>query len=220
MDLYLLLVRHAQTASNVTRRYMGWLDEPLDDTGQGQAQTLGQRLCDWPIAAVYSSPLARAVQTARAVARPHGLTVRPDADLGEIRMEAWQGLTADEIEQRYPTEWFAWRTDPSGLEMRGLEPLRDLERRTRRALRGIRTRHAGQLAAVVTHDAVIRVILLEHLGLHRTAYRSFTVDNAALTLIRFNKPRNELVLFNDTAHLDGNRKRLGSLRLRPSPPSR
>ena len=67
----LYLVRHGRTAGN-TVRYVGWGDEPLDDVGREQARALAAQLADEPIDVVYSSPLSRALDTARPLAEAHG----------------------------------------------------------------------------------------------------------------------------------------------------
>ena len=92
-----LLVRHAQTLSNVSGRYMGWIDEDLSEEGIWQAKQLSHRLKGQSIASAYSSPLKRAYRTAEIVATPHSLPVIPLQELGEIRIGAWEGLYATEV---------------------------------------------------------------------------------------------------------------------------
>ena len=81
-----LLVRHGQTTSNVTGRYMGWIDEDLSEEGVWQAEQLSHRLEGRSIAAAYSSPLRRAYRTAEIIATPHSLSVSTVEGLGEIRI--------------------------------------------------------------------------------------------------------------------------------------
>ena len=98
----ILLVRHGETDWNLERRWQGHIDRPLNDVGRAQARALADRLDSEPFAAVYSSDLARARETAEIVAAAHGLPVHLDPRLREADVGEWSGLTADEIERRYP----------------------------------------------------------------------------------------------------------------------
>jgi broad specificity phosphatase PhoE len=71
----ILLARHGETQWNLERRWQGWADPPLNDTGRAQAQALAQQLRDTPFDAVYTSDLRRAHETAEIVAAPHGVPV-------------------------------------------------------------------------------------------------------------------------------------------------
>ena len=96
---------------------MGWIDEDLTEEGWWQAEQLSQRLSHWPIAGIYSSPLKRAARTAEIIAQPHHLSVSRLPELGEIKIGAWEGMYAREIEAKLPDLWRAWRKDPSDVQM-------------------------------------------------------------------------------------------------------
>ena len=98
----LLLARHGETVFNVTGRWQGQGNSPLTERGLAQARELGRALAQESIAAVYSSDLGRAVQTAREVAVPHGLDVQMEPRLREIDVGGWTGKNGDEIEAAYP----------------------------------------------------------------------------------------------------------------------
>src|ERR1700675_244272 len=93
----LLLVRHGETVFNVTGRWQGQGDSPLTERGLAQARELGRALAHESIAAVYSSDLGRAMQTAREVAAPHGLDVQSELRLREINVGGWTGKNGAEI---------------------------------------------------------------------------------------------------------------------------
>jgi len=201
MNTTLLLVRHAQTMSNVNGRYMGWIDEDLSDEGVRQAERLSERLNDRPISAVFSSPLRRALRTAELIALPHNLPVQEMQELGEIRMGQWEGLYAADIQTRFPELWKTWRADPSTIQMPGGESLSEVKERAIHAFERILLRNQGQQVVAVTHDVVARILVAHCLNVSTSIYRRLEVANASLTLIESAKPTYRLRFLNDTAHL-------------------
>lgn len=201
MTTTLLLVRHAQTRSNVSGRYMGWMDEDLSDEGIWQAQRLSARLSGKPITAVYSSPLRRAHRTAEMIALPHGLTVQTMAELGEIRMGQWEGLFAADIQARFPELWKTWRTDPSTIQMPGGESLSQVAGRATKAFDHILQENQGRHVVAVTHDVIARIIVARSLNVGTSIYRRLEVANASLTTVEFFNGTCRLRCLNDTAHL-------------------
>src|SRR4051812_19585817 len=98
----ILLARHGETVFNIEGRWQGQADSPLTERGRAQARELGRALASEPIAAVYSSDLGRAADTARAVAEPHGLKVITDERLREIHVGEWTGKGRAEILAGWP----------------------------------------------------------------------------------------------------------------------
>ncbi len=201
MKTTLLVVRHAQTLSNITGRYMGWIDEDLSEEGVWQAEQLCQRLRHWSIAAVYSSPLKRAFRTAEIVALPHSLSVQRLDELGEIRIGAWEGMFAEEIAANFPSLWRAWKTDPSGMQPPGGESLTQVQQRAVAALENIAQSNQGQQVLMVTHDVVVRLLVAYCLRVSPSIYRRLEVGNASLTVIQVRDDKCRLRLLNDTGHL-------------------
>jgi len=202
MNTTLLLVRHAQTVSNTKGRYMGWIDEDLSEDGAWQAEQLSQRLSHWPISAIFSSPLNRALRTAEIVASPHDLTVQKVDGLGEIRIGAWEGMFAEEIAQKFPELWRAWRTDPSDVQMPGGESLAQVNERAISALETVIRDNQGQQVLAVTHDVIVRLLVAYCLQVSTSIYRCLEVTNASLTVIQRTSDRYRLRLLNDTGHLE------------------
>ena len=104
----ILLARHGETDWNRLGRWQGHADPPLNEAGLSQAAELAERLAGDGIAAVYSSDLVRASETARVVADRLGLDVVEDARLREIDVGSWSGLTRAEVEQRFPEGYARW----------------------------------------------------------------------------------------------------------------
>jgi len=202
MTTTVLLVRHGQTRSNVTRFYMGWLNENLDDVGYTQVRKLSARVASFPIASVYSSPLKRAYTTAAILTEPHGLDVKALDDLIEIKLGDWQGLHESEIEQRWPELWRQSQIDPSGLTMPHGESFNQVAERAVRAFEFVVSASQGKQAVVVTHDIIVRILVAHIIGVPNSIYRRLQIDNASLSVVRITDGSRRLITLNDTAHLE------------------
>ncbi|HXW45494.1 MAG TPA: histidine phosphatase family protein [Streptosporangiaceae bacterium] len=104
----LVLWRHGQTTFNVERRFQGQTDVPLNDVGLAQASQAAPYLAALSPDAIFSSDLSRAAATAAALADLTGLQVQLDKDLRERGGGSWEGMTAAEIQQRFPEAYAAW----------------------------------------------------------------------------------------------------------------
>src|SRR5918912_2670523 len=109
----LVLVRHAQSTWNGLGRIQGQLDPPLSERGREQAKRLAERLAHHTWAAIYCSDLARATETAAVIAERVKMTPVPLTDLREVYLGEWEGLTRDELQERYPDLWQRWVEEPS-----------------------------------------------------------------------------------------------------------
>jgi broad specificity phosphatase PhoE len=202
MTATLILVRHGQTDWNVKARYMGWLDEGLNGEGVRQAERLARRLDRWPISAVYSSPLSRALRTAEIVAGPHSLPVQTVPELGEMRIGDWEGLFAGDIAARYPDLWKTWRASPGDFRMPGGESLGEVRERAAAAFGRIMDGAEGAMVLAVTHDVVVRLMAAQCLGVSTAIYRRLEAGNASMTIIERDGGRLKLKVMNDTGHLE------------------
>lgn len=196
------LIRHGQTKANVEQYYMGWSDEDLNESGYHQAYCLSSRLAGLPIAAIYSSPLQRAHTTASIIADPHRLEVQVLPDLIEIRLGDWQGMHRDEIKRRWPELWRQSRTDPSDLRLPNGESYNELTERAVRGLKIVIEANKGKQVVIVTHDAIVRVLIAHVLRVSNSIYRRIQVDNGSLSILR-NGGNFQLIRLNDTSHLEG-----------------
>src|SRR5688572_17675796 len=129
MALRLLLLRHAETDWNRQRRYQGWTDTDLSPVGRGQAEAVARLLARQPLAAVWSSPLRRARDTAAPIAAATGLLVKEHAAFMEMRFGDWEGLTATEVAARFPEEHRAWLDTPHLLARARGETLEAVRKR-------------------------------------------------------------------------------------------
>ena len=151
----ILLARHGETDWNRIGRWQGHADPPLNEAGRSQAAELAQRLAGDGIAAVYSSDLKRASETARVVAARLGLDVVEDAGLREIDVGSWSGLTRAEVEQRFPEGYARWLGGEIGHDG---ETREQLTARVVDAVERIAATHPDGTVLVVTHGGSIRAL--------------------------------------------------------------
>lgn len=153
------LVRHgAIQPPGSGRRYLGQLDVPLAPEGLRQAEVLRERLRPVRLAAVYCSDLRRAVDTAGIIAAPHGLTPRACPELREVGLGAWDGLTFDEVKERYPEEYAARGADFINFRPPGGESFLDCAHRVLPAVFAALAATPGDLL-LVGHAGVNRILL-------------------------------------------------------------
>jgi probable phosphoglycerate mutase len=202
MTTRLYLVRHGATPLTAEDKFSGADNVFLSDEGRDQAAHLAERLADSRIAAVYTSPLDRALETARIVVRPHALTPMPADGLREISHGHWEGLSRKEVEARFPDEYNAWESDPFTFAPAGGESGISVLARALPVIREIVVRHSDQNILVVSHKATLRLIISSLLGFDARGYRD-RLDQApaCLNIMDFKDPlRSRLMLFNDISH--------------------
>lgn len=176
----ILLARHGETADNVApQRIQGWRDVPLNDRGREQARRLAGRaaeLAGGGVAALWTSHLARARETAEIVGDALGLEPRVDERLAESRRGAWEGRSVAEIEAVDPGGWAAWLRAGAGFRFPGGESLEEHLCRTAAALDDVA---AGDLPAlVVCHGGTIRCAFARASPRGLDAYHNIDVPNA------------------------------------------
>ncbi|HET6877442.1 MAG TPA: bifunctional RNase H/acid phosphatase [Jatrophihabitans sp.] len=199
----LVLVRHGATAHSAEKRFSGRNDLPLDETGRTQARALAERVALLPgVAAVVSSPLSRALQTAELIAERLHLPVREVDDLAETDFGAFEGLTVAEARARYPEEFAAWTSSPDVAPPRG-ESFAAVARRVRRAREAVIAEHSEQTVVAVTHVTPIKTLLRLALDAPPSALFRIHLDTASIsTLDYFADGSSSVRLVNDTGHLD------------------
>ncbi len=202
---HLFLVRHGATANNELKppRIQGQTsDDGLSAAGKRQAAATSELFSTFPLAAVYSSPMKRASETAAAIAQPHGLDVQPVPDLIECHVGDWGGMTWPEIEASQPERYRQFQEDPATYGYAGGENLRELVDRVAPALTGIMQANLGNTVLAVAHNVVNRAYLASLLGVPPARGRSVYQDNCGINLIRFKKSGEAKVLIiNSALHL-------------------
>jgi alpha-ribazole phosphatase len=197
----LILVRHGETDANVAFVIQGHTDTPLNDRGRQQALDLAERFLDERLAAVYSSDLARCVETAEIIAREKGLSVVATPALREAQFGQWEGKTAEELRLAFPDEYLARQADAYNFHPPDGESKREVLDRVLAFLRDLAQRHQGTKVLVVTHGGPITVVLHHVLGIAVTTRAPFRVDNASIHRIEASPAGWLVLLLNDTCHL-------------------
>ncbi|XVS65413.1 bifunctional RNase H/acid phosphatase [Actinosynnema sp. CA-299493] len=198
----LYLLRHGQTELSVARRYSGRGNPPLTDVGRGQAEAAARRLAKVEdLAAIVSSPLGRARETARAVAAATGAELSWDDDLIETDFGAWEGLTFTEAAERDPDVHRRWLGDPS-VPAPGGESFDQVHHRVRRARNAVVSRFGGANVVVVSHVTPIKTLLRMALDVGPSLLFRLHLDLASLSVVELYPDGLASVrLVNDTSHL-------------------
>ncbi len=161
----LVLWRHGQTRFNAERRFQGQLDIPLNELGHDQAARAARHLAALRPVAIYSSDLSRATQTAAALARLTGLSVKPDPDLRERAGGDWEGKSDVELRANYP-DYVTWTTAPSAWSPPGGESGAQVADRASAAL--VRIADAapgGSVTVIVAHGGCLGMGMSRVLGI-------------------------------------------------------
>ena len=199
----ILALRHGETTWNQDKRLQGQLDIPLNERGHWQATRAAAALRDEAIAAVYSSDLARAHQTAHAIAAALALEVRTHSGLRERHFGAFQGKTWTELEVEEPEATLAWRTRVPDFAPGGDgETLLQLRERIETTFNGIAARHPGEQIVIVAHGGVLDMVYRLATGLELQAPRTWTVENAAINRLLWTPEGLSLVGWADANHLE------------------
>ncbi|MGV0744541.1 bifunctional RNase H/acid phosphatase [Mycolicibacterium sp. XJ870] len=198
----MLLLRHGQTELSVHRRYSGRGNPALTDEGRRQADAAARYLGErGGVAAVVTSPLQRAYDTAAAAAKALGLDVIVDDDLIETDFGAWEGLTFAEAAQRDPELHRQWLRDTS-VEPPGGESFDAVAHRVRRARNRIIAEHGAATVLVVSHVTPIKTILRLALDAGEGVLYRLHLDLASLSIAEFYADGAASVrLVNQTAYL-------------------
>lgn len=202
------LVRHGETDWNVERRLQGHEDIPLNANGLAQARALATALSDVRFAAIYSSDLARAMDTAAGVAVALGLTVTRLPAVRERNFGVFQGLTREEAEERFPElQRKVARREPDFIPPEG-ESLRQCFERIAAALDSLADAHAGQSILLVAHGGVLDAARRFVTGMPLHLPRDFQLGNAALNWLRRDATGWQVDSWNDQQHLSISRDEL------------
>ncbi len=197
------LIRHGQTDWNREEIFRGRADRPLSEVGNWEGGALKQALAQVTINFIYSSPLTRALETARPIASTHSLKVIPLAGIIDIDYGNWQGLSHDQVKAQYPELYRRWQDHPDQVEFPGGESLSMVRERAMSAFKEVVAGHPEQSGVVVSHRVVNKVLLCALLGLDNSHFWEIKQDTAAINIIRCDNKSTVIQVLNDTCHLKG-----------------
>ena len=171
--LRLFLVRHGETAWSRERRFAGSRDVPLAPEGRRQCEAVARTLASETVAGIYASPLERARASAEVIASPHRLEVTIDPAFREMAFGEWEGLTRGEVAGR-----------------------------VRAGVSALQAAHAGETVVLVSHAVVIRLIVLDALGLGHERLWTLDATPAGITEIEYEPGWATVHRMNTLAHLE------------------
>ncbi len=198
----IIAIRHGETAWNVDTRIQGHLNIALNETGRWQAARAAQALAGEPLAAIYSSDLERAHETARSIADVAGLEVVKSEGLRERGFGIFQGKTFAEVEAQWPDQALRWRRRDPEFAPEGGESLLQFRERVTQTAHELATRHAGEQIVMVGHGGVMDVLYRAATGQELQAPRTWELGNAAINRLLWTPEGFTLVGWSDTQHLD------------------
>ena len=198
-------VRHGETAWNAVTRIQGHIDIDLNARGQQQAQQVGAALADVGLNHIYTSDLARARNTAAAIAQhagfaPESVVLVPG--LRERGFGVFEGKTHAEIEAEWPEDAQRWRQRLPDWAPQGGETPLQLRERISQAVNDIAARHPGEHIALVAHGGVLDMLYRLATGQDVNAVRTWDLGNCAINRLLWTPQGLSLVGWADTSHLE------------------
>lgn len=178
-------IRHGETDWNVEKRIQGHADIPLNATGRAQALAMAFSAAHARFDALYSSDLARALETAQALAQREALEIKPLPELRERHYGLFQGLTAAEGEARHPQAHAHYLARDLDYDFETGESLRDFAQRVEQAVHWLMQHHPGQTVAAVTHGGVLDILYRRATGRPLHTPRDFGIPNCSLNWFHF-----------------------------------
>ena len=190
-----IFVRHGQSTANLERFFAGHNNAPLTALGHKQAENTANFLKNYPICAIYSSDLARSMQTAEPTGKLHDLPIIPDRALREIYAGEWEGRSYDELTEKYADSYTTWRTDCGRAHPEGGESTLELGARIYREVDRLIEFHRGECFAIFTHATPIRLMRAKWEGYPIEELRRVEFcANASVSIVEYDDNGNTNVL--------------------------
>ncbi len=181
----LYLARHGETTASAEYRYIGQTDVDITGNGVEQMERIKQRLKGEEIHAFFSSDLIRARKGAEIIASCHGIEPVACPEFREIHLGVWEGMTREEIMERYPEEYTARLQDLVHRRIDGGESFRDVHERVMQKLSRILADMAGSTILLLAHGGVNRVILFDALKLDLANLTRLDQDYGCINIIDY-----------------------------------
>ncbi|HEY8739159.1 MAG TPA: MSMEG_4193 family putative phosphomutase [Candidatus Dormibacteraeota bacterium] len=198
--MLLLLVRHGLTDPTTTRLIGRLPGVSLNARGQGQATSAADRVATLPVAAIYSSPMERTVQTATPLADRLGLPIREMPGLVEVDYGEWAGQEFKVL--RKTALWKVVQQQPSSARFPGGESVREAQARIVAAIEELQGRHPSEVVAAYSHSDMIKLAVAHYVGIHLDLYQRIVVSAGSVTALHLGGGPPGLLRLNDVGSLD------------------
>jgi len=210
MTLTLHLLRHWQTAFSRANAFCGaGLDPELTPDGAAMARCFADHYTRVQWAAVYASPLQRAIATAQPLCNALGMEINLRDDLKEIAYGEWEGQSVEAVNSEHHDGYIRWSSDPAWHAPTGGEPAVAIARRALRVVEEIRDTYTDGNVLAVSHKATIRILLCSLLGIDvgRFRYR-LACPVGSVSVVEFAAQGPFIRVLADRTHLDARLREL------------
>lgn len=185
MKTAIFLVRHAETEDNLVNKVAGsMVDSDLTEKGVEQAKQLRERLSQERFDAVYSSPMGRAMKTAK-LSNPDGLEIRTDNGLVEKDFGKIDGMTWSDVNNKWPGLEAKYRATGELPGIKGVEGFEEAQDRIHSTLKRMAEENQGKKVLVFSHGTIIRMLLSKLMGKNKSESMSITIKNCAITILNY-----------------------------------
>lgn len=197
------IIRHGETENNRLYKFVGSTDQPLNDRGIAQAETLREPMSRVHLDRIYTSPYLRTTMTTERVRNGRDIEVIADSGLCEIHCGKWEGLGKPEIEARWPGQIELWEHTPDLLQMEDGETFAQVQERAVKAFTDIVKKERGNSIAVVSHMLTIQLIMAKLLSVPiRDVWQMVRLENTSITTMRISGNGDfEVLRWADETHL-------------------
>lgn len=196
-----VLLRHGETPWNADKKHIGVTDMDLSQKGWDQAVALAKAVKNVEFAKVYSSGLKRAVRTAEAVCREQSMDLEALPGLNEINFGEWEGLTWQEIRNRYAADYERWLDGDPGFTLPAGDSWDSFRKRVMDTFEPLIPENDGKILGVVSHGGVIKTIICSLSGFGPSFFFRFHLSPASISILDTDGRKFVLTVLNDTCHL-------------------
>ncbi|CAH2212323.1 histidine phosphatase family protein [Tepidibacter aestuarii] len=196
-----IFIRHGLTLDNESMKLSGFIDSKLSDTGKDQAKKTSIRLKVEKIDLIYSSPLRRAVNTAKEISRIKNVEINICEEFKEMNFGDFEGLTFNEIESNHKEEYERLKSESFEYNFPNGENMIGFHDRISKKIDDIIKEQDGKTVLIVSHAGVIRACLSHLISKDHTYHWNFKIDNCSMTIVEVVDNFSVIHSLNNTEHL-------------------
>jgi broad specificity phosphatase PhoE len=195
------LVRHGTTEWNREEIFRGRVDCGLNEAGRAEATAVAAYFEGVELEGIYTSPLARAAETAAAIAVGRGMEVVSDPAFIDLDFGEWQGHPLKEVREKYPELYRAWRERPQEVTFPGGENLDQVRERAWEGLLKVVRENPDRTVVIVSHRVITKILICAALGLDNSHFWQIKQDTTAVNCLEYARGIFIVSLLNDSCHL-------------------
>jgi alpha-ribazole phosphatase len=199
--LKIIIVRHGQTDWNREEVFRGQVEIKLNALGIKQAEAVARVIKNIKLDAIYSSPLKRALDTAKIIASYHNIEVKINEGLNDMNFGKWQGLSLQTVKEKYKDLFKIWCDSPHLVKIPQGESLNGVQERVSNAFKQIISEYNQATIVIVSHRVVIKLLLCTILGLDSSNFWKIKQDPGSISIVEYKDDIFTITKLNDTCHL-------------------